>query len=53
MFDLGGTGGTSPELGGTVYPPVPVVPTPLSFYRIHQVALTRWFPGYPRKPAGA
>ena len=29
IFDLGSTGGTSPELGGTMYPPVPIVPTPL------------------------
>ena len=28
IFDLGGAGGTSPELGGTMYPPpVPIVPT--------------------------
>ena len=26
---LGGTGGKSPELGGPMYPPVPIVPTPL------------------------
>jgi len=26
---LGGAGGTSPELGGTMYPAVPIVPTPL------------------------
>ena len=41
IFDLGGTRGTNPELGGTMYPPVPIVPTPLVFVKYHTLVILK------------
>ena len=41
IFDLGGTRGTNPELGGYNVPLVPIVPTPLVFVKYHTLVILK------------